>query len=257
MFRRTAALWLGLGLVIGASCAADRDEQIDGTEPSGALTVLAASALADAFTALVRSFGDEYPAVTVTTSFAGSSELVAQLVDGAPGDVFAAADEITMQRLVDAGDVRGEPVVFATARLQIAVEPGNPLGLDGLADLADPAVLFVTAAPEVPIGRYTAQVLDSAGVEVTPRSLEQSARGVLNKVALGEADAGIVYETDVRAAGARVTGVEIAADVNVVARFPIVVTGGASNPIAASAFVDHVTSPAGREILAGFGFGEP
>ena len=225
--------------------------------PTGALRVFAAASLTEAFAALADAFEDEHPDVTVTTNFAASSELATQILEGAPADVYASADETNMARLVDAGETAGEPIVFATNRLQIAVEPGNPLGIAALDDLADADVLFITAAPQVPIGRYAAAVLDAAGVDVTPRSLEGSVRGVVNKVVLGEADAGIVFETDVRAAGDSVTGVDIPDELNVVARYPVAVTGSSTNANTARAFVDFVASDAGRAILAEFGFGAP
>jgi molybdate transport system substrate-binding protein len=171
--------------------------------------------------------------------------------------VFASADLANMDRLSAGTGTLDDPQVFATNLLQIIVEPGNPLGIEGVADLVGPDVLFVTAAPEVPIGRYTLEVFENAGVEVTPRSLEQSVRGVVSKVVLGEADAGIVYTTDVLAAGGDVDGVEIPLDVNVVARYPIAVPASASNVVTARAFVDFVLSRSGQEILASYGFGAP
>ncbi|MFM7537656.1 MAG: molybdate ABC transporter substrate-binding protein [Acidimicrobiales bacterium] len=227
------------------------------TAVSGTIRVFAASSLTGAFTALGEAFRTANPGATVTFSFAASSALVAQLGEGAPGDVFASADEATMAKLVDAKGAAGTPVVFATNRLQIAVGPGNPTGVTALADLARPGLAVVLCAPQVPCGRYAAEALSTAGVAVTPKSLEENVRAVLTKVQLGEADAGIVYETDVRATDGKVTGVAIPADRNVVARYPIVVTAGARAPDAARAFVAFTTSSAGQAVLARFGFGAP
>lgn len=259
MVRRLGAVTLAVMIGTMAACGGGgAGGPVNGsTAPAGSLTVFAAASLTEAFTALADAFEDEHPDVTVTTNFAASSELVTQIIEGAPADVYASADVSNMARLVDAGETAGEPIVFATNRLQIVVEPGNPLGIETLDDLADADVVFITAAPQVPIGRYTAEVLGAAGADVTPRSLEESVRGVANKVVLGEADAGIVYETDVRAAGDSVTGVEIPDELNVVARYPVAVTGSSTNAHTARAFVDFVASDAGRATLAEFGFGAP
>jgi molybdate transport system substrate-binding protein len=148
-------------------------------------------------------------------------------------------------------------VVFATNALEIIVAAGNPKRITSVADLANPDVTFVTAAPGVPIGKYTQQVLDSAGVAVTPVSLEQSVKGIVTKVTAGEADAGIVYTTDVIAAGDDAAGVEIPDDINVTATYPIVVTRDAPNAATGQAFIDFVLSRQGQEILAAHGFEAP
>ncbi|CAN5572187.1 molybdate ABC transporter substrate-binding protein [soil metagenome] len=225
--------------------------------PSGEINVFAAASLGSAFAELAAAFESEHADTAVVLNVAASSELVAQIAEGAPADVFASADEVTMERLVDGIGTVGRPEVFATNVLQIVVEAGNPLGISDLTDLADPAVLVVAAAPEVPIGRYTQQVLDAAGVDVVPRSFERNVSGVVGKVLLGEADAGIVYATDVIAAGDRAEGVEIPADQNVVARYPIAVPSAASDVVTARWFVEFVGSDAGRTILASYGFTDP
>ncbi len=126
----------------------------------------------------------------MTFNFAASSDLVTQINEGAPADVFASADEANMTKLTDAGDNAGEPEVFATNSLQIIVEPGNPKGITGVADLANPDIIYVTCAPEVPIGKYAAQVLTNAGVTVTPASLEENVKGIVTKVTLGRGRCG-------------------------------------------------------------------
>jgi molybdate transport system substrate-binding protein len=240
------ALLAATGLFIGCGAGDGGDE----------LTVLAAASLTEPLTELADMF-EEAEGVEVTLSFAASSEVVSQVLDGAPADVVALADDVTTGRLVDGGGVHGDPVTFATNRLEIVVEAGNPLGIRTLADLADPSVVFVTTSPEVPIGRYTGQVLDAAGVEVAPASLEASARGVLTKVSLGEADAGIVYRTDVLAAGDSATGVEIPDELNVEARLFAAVAAESGDPGRARRFVDLLLSEQGRDVLARHGFGSP
>jgi molybdate transport system substrate-binding protein len=183
--------------------------------------------------------------------------LVTQITEGARADVFAAADLATMARLVDGADQGAEPTVFATNAAEIVVAPGNPHGITGVADLADPGLFVVACAPAVPCGRYTQQVLDNAGVSVAFKSLEENVRAVVSKVTLGEADAGIVYATDVLAAGDDADGVAIASDINVTAEYPIVVTERGAESEAARAFVDFVLSEEGQAILESFGFGPP
>lgn len=238
-----------------AGCGDDSDESA--STGGDKLTVFAASSLTEAFTALGSAFETANPGTPVAFSFGASSSLVAQIGEGAPVDVFASADEANMTKLVDAGHSATAPVIFATNRLAIIVEPGNPKAISGIADLARTDVIVVTGAPEVPIGRYTAQVFAAAGVAVTPKSFEDSVKAVANKVVLGEADAGIVYVTDVKSAGTKAQGVAIPDDINVVATYPATVVKGTGHPASAAAFVDFLRSPAGTEILKSFGFGAP
>jgi molybdate transport system substrate-binding protein len=228
-----------------------------GTALEGPITVFAAASLTDAFTEIGATFEAANPGTTVTFAFAGSSALVQQIVEGAPADVFASADLATMAKLADAGQQAGVATTFATNRLAIAVEPDNPRGVASLADLADADLAVVLCAEQVPCGRLAVEVLDRAGVDVRPRSLEESVRSVLQKVELGEADAGIVYATDIAAAGSAVTGVAIPDGQNVVAQLPVAVTTGARNPDVARAFVAFVAGPEGRGVLERFGFGAP
>jgi molybdate transport system substrate-binding protein len=182
---------------------------------------------------------------------------VTQINEGAPADVFASADQANMTKLTDAGNNGAPPVVFATNLLQIIVEPNNPKGITGVADLSNPDLAVVICAPEVPCGKYAAQIFDNVGVTVTPKSLEQNVKGVVTKVTAGEADAGIVYETDVTAAEDAADGVDIPADINVVAEYPIAITKDAPNAFGAQTFVDFVGSDAGQAILAKYGFLAP
>ena len=271
----SAAALLGF---LGASCgsddkAADTTTSVSATaaptsappttaassEPTvtGDITVFAAASLTAAYTEIGDAFMTEYPDSHVTFNFAASSDLATQIIEGAPADVFASADQANMSKLTDAGGNSGEPQVFATNSLQIIVEPGNPKGIAGLADLAKSDVLYVTCAPDVPIGKYAAQVLMAAGVTTTPASLEENVKGIVTKVTLGEADAGIVYKTDVIAAGDKAEGVDIPADINVTATYPVVATKEAANAEGAHAFVDFVVGDQGQKILAGYGFTAP
>lgn len=252
---------VGLGLV-AAGCGGDDGDGASSTVTpervvEGEVTVFAAASLTDAFTELGDAFAAANPDATATFNFAASSELVTQIGEGAPADVFASADLNSMTKLTDAGSNASEPVVFTTNLAQIIVEPDNPEGITGVADLANEDLVVISCAPEVPCGRYAQQILDNAGVAVTSRSLEENVRAVVSKVTLGEADAGIVYVTDVISAGDAADGVQIPADINVVAEYPIVVIEGAPNPQAAQAFVDFVLSDAGQAILGSYGFVAP
>ncbi len=220
---------------------------------SGTLTVLAASSLAESFGELGRRFQVEHPGLRMSILFGASSSLARQLVDGAPGDVLATADETTMGQAVEGRAVEA-PVVFARNRLAIVTRAGNPEGLSGLADLAGPGLVVVLCAPEVPCGRLASEALAKAGVTVEAASLEENVKAVVSKVTLGEADAGIVYVTDVRAAGDKVAGVDVHDAHNVVAAYPLAVATAAANPVAARAWVDFALGPVGQEVLAGYGF---
>lgn len=253
--RRNRLTLTGLLLValsnLAAACADDANTD------SSELVVFAASSLTDAFTALGEAFTVEHPEWRVTFNFAGSGDLVAQITQGAPADVFASADDSNMTKLVEAGESRGEPIVIARNTFQIIVEPGNPKGIADLADLADPELIVVLCADTVPCGKGAATVLSNAGVTLTPKSLEDKVKGVVTKVTTGEADAGIVFVSDVIAARDTAEGVEIPADLNVISNYPIVITKSAHIEVAAQAFIDFVASDLGQAILAKFGFLAP
>jgi len=266
---RTSRLLASAVVVLGllGACGDDDDAgsadtttaTVQVAEPTvaGDVTVFAAASLTDAFTEIGEAFMAEYPESTARFNFAASSELVTQINEGAPADVFASADQSNMTKLTDAGNNGTAPAVFATNSLEIIVGPGNPEGITGVADLANPDIIFVTCAPEVPIGTYTQEVFTKAGVTVTPASFEENVRGIVTKVTLGEADAGIVYTTDVTAAGDRAEGVEIPPDLDLVAEYPMVVTKQAPNAAAGQAFVDFVIGEQGQKILASYGFTAP
>jgi len=226
---------------------------------TGHITVFAAASLTESFKALGVAFEAASPGTKVTFNFGASSALVTQINQGAPADVFASADTANMDKLTASGGagVTGTPVTFATNKLEIIVPKGNPKNITTVNDLANRAVAVVTCAPEVPVGKYTQQVFANAGITVTPKSLEPDVKGVVNKVVLGEADAGVVYATDVKAAGDKAQGVEISDNINVIATYPIAETKHVKNAPTSAAFVTFVTSSAGQAILAKFGFSAP
>jgi molybdate transport system substrate-binding protein len=228
-----------------------------GADGGRTLTVFAAASLTDVFTALAEEFEADHPGVDVRTSFAGSSALVQQIANGAAADVFAAADEENMAKVTGAGLAAGTPEVFATNRLQIAVPPGNPAGITSFADLAADGVVVVVCAPQVPCGAATVEVQGSAGVALRPVSEEQDVRSVLGKVRAGEADAGLVYVTDVRSAGGAVTGIAFPEAVDAVNSYPIAVLADAPQPGLAEEFVALVRGAGGRAALDKAGFGVP
>lgn len=226
-------------------------------EASGEVVVFAAASLTEAFTEVGDAFTAANPDASVTFNFAASSELVAQIIEGAPADVYASADLNNMAKLTDAAANAEEPVVFANNLPEIIVAPGNPLGITGVEDLANDDLILVTCAPEVPCGTYATQIFDNAGIIANPDSFEENVKAVVTKVRLGEADAGIAYATDVTAAGDDADGVDIPAELNVVAEYPIAVTTEGPNPDGGQAFIDFVVSHAGQAILATSGFSSP
>jgi len=248
MFVITAAFLAGCGTTPNTGTAATS------TPVSGKISVFAAASLTDSFKALGSAFQSSHTGVTVQFNFAGTPTLVTQIEQGAPADVFASADTTNMDKLKRDGDTVGTPAIFAHNQLEIAIAAGNPKGITGLADLAKPGLIYVSAAPTVPAGKYALQALTKAGVAVTPKSLETDVKSVVSKVELGEADAGIVYTTDVRAADGKVEGVPIPAADNVVATYPLVSVKGSANSVAAHAFIAYVLSATGQSMLESFGF---
>lgn len=227
-----------------------------GPGAAGSLTVFAAASLIESFTELQGRLKASNPSLSLTYSFAGSGALVTQVQQGAPADVIATADTPSMTRLTDAGLVE-PPVTFAHNTLEILVERGNPKGIRGLRDLARTDVTLVIPDENVPAGRYSAQALQAAGVMVRPVSKEVDVKAAAAKVTAGEADATIVYATDVRAAGPRGQGVAIPDDLNVVAHYPIALVKATRNRAAASAFLAAVVEGDGRDVLRTHGFLPP
>ena len=223
-----------------------------GTE--GAITVFAAASLKKTFTELGDTYEKENPGSTVTFNFAGSSDLVTQLIGGAPADVFASADTANMTKATAAGVVAGQPVNFATNTLTIITKPGNPKGIDSFADLNKAGVDVVVCAPQVPCGSAAEKIEAVAGVTLKRVSEEHSVTDVLNKVVNGDADAGLVYVTDASAAGDAVTTVGFPESTKVVNTYPIATLTGAAQPASATKFVGLVTGPEGQQVLAAAGF---
>ena len=210
--------------------------------------VFAAASLTDAFTELERS-----SPVAVDFTFAGTPALLGQLRDGAPADVLATADEENMRKAIDGGLVTGA-TVLARNRLAIVVPAGNPAHVTGVADLARPGLKVALCAPEVPAGRYARQMLERAQVAVTPVTEESNVKAVVSKASLGEIDAGVVYVTDVKAAGAAVTEVGIPDAVNVMASYEVAMVASSKNKERATAFISFARGEVGRRVLAGNGF---
>jgi molybdate transport system substrate-binding protein len=252
--RTTTAIAVGaaaLALLTGCSTA-----QTSGRS-TGSITVFAAASLQQTFTTLGKDYERAHPGTTVTFSFAGSSDLVTQIQNGAPADVFASADEPNMRKLSAAHLIDGGAEPFATNTLQIAVAPGNPKRIHDLDDLTAPGLQVVTCAAPVPCGAATEQVEQAAGVTLRPVSEEQSVTDVLGKVESGQADAGLVYVTDVRGSDGRVDGVTFDAARRAVNTDPIGVVRGSADVDLARSFSAYVRSEDGQQVLADAGFGAP
>ncbi|AMT71078.1 molybdate ABC transporter substrate-binding protein [Mycobacteroides immunogenum] len=220
------------------------------------LHVLAAASLRKAFTDIGKSFESTHAGTTVEFTFAGSSDLVTQLTQGAPADVLATADSATMDKAWKAHSVIN-PVDFAANTLTIVVAPGNPKGIGGFADLARPGLDVVVCAPQVPCGAAAAATSKEAGVQLNPVSEESSVTDVLNKVIAGQADAGLVYFTDAKAAGDKVTAVRFPEAQSISNTYPIAVTSNSRNPERANQFIETVNGDVGHQILAAAGFSAP
>lgn len=249
--RAPAAAVLLAALGLGATgCGA-------GGDPATVLDVHAAASLTGTFTELAEQFEAQHPGIEVSLSFAGSSTLVQQLTEGAPADVLATADERSMAGAVAAGLVDGEPEVFATNVLTVVVPAGNPAGVASFRELAEPGVQVVVCAPQVPCGAAGERVQEFSGVRLSPVSEEGSVTDVLGKVASGQADAGVVYRTDVTSAGDQVEEIEIPDADRAVNRYPISVLTDSEDQDLAQEFSDFVRSDTGRERLEQEGFGAP
>ncbi|SFR92531.1 molybdate transport system substrate-binding protein [Microbacterium sp. cf046] len=260
---RLAGVLLAAMIAVGMTACASADPAASPTPTptadslSGSITVFAAASLKGTFTELAEQFEAAHPGTTVELNFAGSADLVTQITEGAPADVFASADEKNMAKLTDAGLVDGEPVDFATNVLEIAVLPTNPAQIETFADLAGPGVKLVICAPEVPCGAATVKVEEASGVTLMPVSEESSVTDVLGKVTSGEADAGLVYVTDVIAAGDAVEGIEFDESADAVNTYPIATLTDADASDVAQAFVEFIRGEAGQAVLAAAGFGKP
>ncbi|WP_309059475.1 molybdate ABC transporter substrate-binding protein [Streptomyces sp.] len=255
---RTAGAGAAVLLALSGCSASGSSASGTGEDgPSGTVTVFAAASLTESFTTLGERFEKEHPGTEVTFNFGGSDTLAAGISGGAPADVFAAASTGTMKLVTDEGHTAGSPSTFVRNRLEIATLPGNPHGIGSLKDLTAPGLKVVLCDSTVPCGSAARTALTAAGVELTPVSYEQDVRSALTKVELKEADAAVVYRTDVRAAGDKVEGVEFPESAEAVNDYPIARLESAPNPTAAKAFVALVKSPEGRKVLTGAGFLAP
>ncbi|MEO6820990.1 MAG: molybdate ABC transporter substrate-binding protein [Candidatus Nanopelagicales bacterium] len=241
----------GCGSSSSGAAAAPSDSGL-----SGSITVFAAASLTESFTTLGQQFEAANPGVKVTFSFAASSALATQITNGAPADVFASASTKNMDQVVTAG-YASNPTTFAKNVMEVAVPPANPANVASVDDLAKPAVKVALCQPQVPCGSTAEKVFTNAKITVTPVTQEPDVKSVLSKVTLGEVDAGVVYVTDVMAAGSTVKGIEIPADVNASTSYPIASVSKSQNLAAAQAFVAYVLSPAGSAVLATAGFEKP
>jgi molybdate transport system substrate-binding protein len=223
---------------------------------SGSLTVFAAASLTEAFQDEQQTLIGKYPSLHLTYSFAGSGTLVTQIQAGAPADIIATADPVSMQQLQSAGLVE-TPTVFANDLLEIAVAPGNPKHITGLADLANPSLKVVIEDPSQPAGKYTAEALAKLNIVVHPVSEPLDVKSTLATVTSGNADAAVVYVSDVVSAGSTVTGVTIPSGQNVSAVYPIAILKSSKNQAADKAFVNEIVSGTGQQALKNAGFLPP
>ncbi len=253
--RRGMAAGAALAMLL-AGCGGGTGAE-GGAPEERTLTVFAAASLTEVFTRLEPRFEQANPGVAVRFNFGASSDLAQQIVNGGPADLFAAANTSTMTTVADAGLVDGGPTVFATNVLEIVTPPGNPAGITSFADLARSGLKVVVCAPQVPCGSATERIEQVTGVTLSPVSEEPDVKSTLGKVATGNADAGLVYATDVHAAGESVQGVGFPEAAQAVNAYPIAVIAEAPNADLARAFQELVTGAEGRTALESAGFGAP
>ena len=253
-------------LALAAGCGGNSGNDAgsgSGSSPSGTsggvtgtVTVFAAASLTESFTTLGKQFEAAHPGTTVKFNFGASSSLAENINQGAPADVFASASSKNMKQVVDAGGA-SDSKTFANNVMQIAVPPDNPANVSQVTDLANPKVKVALCQPEVPCGTVAQEVFKKADVTVKPVTQGADVKAVLTTVQLGEVDAGMVYKTDVQAAGTKVKGIEIPADQNASTSYPIAALSKAPNAAGAAAFVDYVLSPDGEKVLEQAGFASP
>jgi molybdate transport system substrate-binding protein len=257
---RTLCVLVLAPAVVFAACSSDSKTATTASSAapkvSGSVTVFAAASLTESFNEEQTTLKTEQPGLSITYSFAGSGALVTQIQQGAPADVIATADTSSMKKLTDAGLVEA-PVTFAKNQLEILVTPGNPKQIKALSDLGRSDIQFVTEEETVPAGKYAAQALSAAGVTVNPVSKELDVKSAVAKVTSGEADATIVYVTDVTAAGSKGTGVPIPDAQNVTAEYPIAIVKATKSHDASAAFIDAVVKGSGQTALYNRGFLPP
>ncbi|MEW1994422.1 molybdate ABC transporter substrate-binding protein [Streptomyces coelicoflavus] len=264
MLRLTGA---GAAALLALSACSSSDEDSGGgsgassaggpDKPSGTVNVFAAASLTESFTKLGKAFEEQHPGTKVVFNFGGSDSLAAGITSGAPADVFASASPKTMKVVTDAGDAAGTPATFVRNRLEIATLPGNPDKIASLKDLTGDDLKVVLCDKTVPCGAAAQKALTAADLKLTPVSYEEDVKSALNKVVLKEADAAVVYRTDVKAAGDKVEGVEFPESAKAVNDYPITLLKDAPNADAGKAFIELVRSAEGQQVLTGAGFTAP
>jgi molybdate transport system substrate-binding protein len=259
--RRFAVIAAGLAAVTAAGCSSSGSAGSgSGSSPAspakGTITVFAAASLTGSFTRLGKQFQAAHPGDTVKFSFGPSSGLAQQITSGAPADVFASAAPANMQQAVSAGDA-SHPQNFARNTMEVATPPNNPAKVSSVKDLAKKSVKVALCQPQVPCGAVAAEVFNNAGIKVEPVTLQPDVKSVLSQVELGNVDAGMVYVTDVMAAGGKVTGVTIPASENASTLYPIATIRSSKHQPEAQAFAAYVLSPAGQKVLKAAGFQSP
>jgi molybdate transport system substrate-binding protein len=258
--RRFAVIAAGLATAVVAGCSSSSSSSPSGASSSkpaaGTITVFAAASLTETFTQLGKEFEAAHPGDTVKFSFGPSSGLATQITSGAPADVFASAAPANMQQVVSAGDA-SSPQNFAKNTMEVAVPPNNPAKVTSVTDLAKHSVKVALCQPQVPCGVVAAEVFKNAGITVKPVTLQPDVKSVLTQVETGNVDAGMVYVTDVMAAGSKVKGVTIPASDNASTLYPIATVSNSKEKSVADAFVAYVLSPAGQSVLTAAGFESP
>ena len=255
--RRFAAIAAVLAAAAAAGCSSSSSSPSAGsTSSTGTITVFAAASLTESFTQLGKQFEATHPGDTVKFSFGPSSGLAEQITNGAPADVFASAAPGNMDDVVNAGDA-ASPQNFAKNTMEVATPPDNPGNVESVKDLADDSVKVALCQPQVPCGVVAAEVFKNAGITVKPVTLQPDVKSVLTQVETGNVDAGMVYVTDVQAAGSKVNGVTIPASDNASTLYPIATINSSKHKSIAQAFMNYVLSPAGQQVLKAAGFESP
>ena len=255
---RLPALALALTAALSlAACSSSGGSSDDSSGAlSGKITVLAASSLTGAFNQIASDFKSAHPGTDITFQFGSSGDLATDIDQGADADVFASAATKNMQAVLDAGNASASSN-FVSNVAEIAAAPGNPKQIATLADLAKSGTRVALCVTTAPCGALAQQILQKAGVSLTPTASEPDVKSTLAVVESGEVDAGIVYVTDVKAAGAKVVGVSIPDGQNASTEYPIATLTHAKNPALAKAFVQYVESNAGQKVLTDAGFSAP
>jgi molybdate transport system substrate-binding protein len=257
--RRFTVIAAALAAVAAAGCSSSGSGSSSGASASpsgGTITVFAAASLTESFTQIGKQFEAAHPGDHVKFSFGPSSGLAEQITSGAPADVFASAAPANMDQVVSAGDA-ASPQNFAKNAMEVATPPDNPGNVESVNDLADDSVKVALCQPQVPCGVVAAEVFKNAGITVKPVTLQPDVKSVLTQVETGNVDAGMVYVTDVKAAGSKVKGVTIPASDNASTLYPIATISSSKNKSEAQAFMNYVLSSAGQQVLAAAGFEKP